>query len=169
MRADADVHSYRSVRKRRVEHWAHCHLPSEHQTRGTMRYADHASEQTHLSTLTREFDSSVFGDDAPSVWSEHVGLPSVDFPSPGIAVISGHEAGGAVMRQPNLYSSGPKALYFGSDTGAIPLQIDPPHHTPYRKVLDLLFAPKRVAEKEPELVALANDLIDGFIQRGEVD
>ena len=60
-------------------------------------------------------------------------------------------------------------MFFGSDTGAIPLQVDPPEHSRYRKMLDPLFAPRRMAEREPELTVLANDLIDGFIARGQCD
>ena len=36
-------------------------------------------------------------------------------------------------------------------------------------MLDPLFAPRRMAEREPELTVLANDLIDGFIARGQCD
>ena len=134
-----------------------------------MRYQEHVAEQEALTTMSRDVDPSVWGDDAAVIWAELSTTTTVEFPSPHIAVVAGHGEVDAVLHQPNLYSSGPKALYFGSETGAIPLQMDPPNHSPYRKVLDLLFAPKRVAEKESELERLANQLIDGFIDRGEVD
>jgi len=51
----------------------------------------------------------------------------------------------------------------------IPLQIDPPEHKKYRKLLDPLFSPRKMALLDDEVSALVNDLIDGFIDRGEVD
>ena len=51
----------------------------------------------------------------------------------------------------------------------IPLQIDPPDHKKYRKILDPLFAPRRMAEIEPPVTALVNELIDGFADRTEIN
>ena len=44
----------------------------------------------------------------------------------------------------------------------IPLQIDPPDHKKYRKILDPLFAPQQMALLEEPVTKLVNDLIDGF-------
>ena len=51
----------------------------------------------------------------------------------------------------------------------IPLQIDPPEHKKYRKLLDPIFAPRKMAAMDEEVAELVNHLIDGFIERGEVD
>ena len=51
----------------------------------------------------------------------------------------------------------------------IPLQIDPPDHKKFRKLLDPIFAPRKMAAMEDEVAALVNHLIDGFIDAGEVD
>ena len=51
----------------------------------------------------------------------------------------------------------------------IPLQIDPPEHKKFRKLLDPLFAPRKMALFDDEVSSLVNHLIDGFIDRGEVD
>ncbi|MHB8671396.1 MAG: cytochrome P450 [Acidimicrobiales bacterium] len=51
----------------------------------------------------------------------------------------------------------------------IPLQIDPPEHLKYRKLLDPLFAPRPMTAMEPEVERLVDDLIDTFIERGECD
>ncbi len=56
-----------------------------------------------------------------------------------------------VLQDPGTFSSNPGAMFFGSDTGAIPLQVDPPEHSRYRKMLDPLFAPRRMAEREQDL------------------
>ncbi|MCW2495316.1 cytochrome P450 [Jatrophihabitans sp.] len=57
----------------------------------------------------------------------------------------------------------------GSQKAMIPIEIDGAEHRKYRQVLDPLFAPARVGELEPLLRRAANDLIDEFIEAGEVD
>lgn len=51
----------------------------------------------------------------------------------------------------------------------IPLQIDPPEHSRYRKLLDPVFAPRSVALLEPDVMSATNDLIDRFYAKGECD
>lgn len=51
----------------------------------------------------------------------------------------------------------------------IPLQVDPPEHKKYRRILDPLFAPQRMNRLEERLVAHANSLIDSFAGRDEID
>jgi len=51
----------------------------------------------------------------------------------------------------------------------IPLQIDPPKHVKYRRILDPLFAPKKMALLEDEVVGLVKDLVDKFAARGSCD
>ena len=49
----------------------------------------------------------------------------------------------------------------------IPLNVDPPLHSKYRKLLDPLFAPKRMDEQEEDITRRVGALIDGFIEAGE--
>ena len=51
----------------------------------------------------------------------------------------------------------------------LPLELDPPLHGPYRKALAPLFSPHAVTELAPWLLALADQLIDAIIERGEGD
>lgn len=51
----------------------------------------------------------------------------------------------------------------------IPLEIDPPHHRKYRALVDPLVSPKAVAQLEQSIRALANELIDKFIDKGECE
>jgi cytochrome P450 len=51
----------------------------------------------------------------------------------------------------------------------IPLDLDGPEHTKYRKLLDPLFSPTKVARLEPAVRKLAGELIDTFIGEGQVD
>src|SRR3954454_3077398 len=74
-------------------------------------------------------------------------------------------------RRPDVCSSAATqtTLAMGTLRPLIPLQIDPPDHVKYRKILDPLFAPRRMAELDAPVAALVNDLIDGFVDRGECD
>jgi cytochrome P450 len=44
--------------------------------------------------------------------------------------------------------------------------VDPPEHVKYRKILDPLFAPRRMDAIEDDVTVRVNRLIDGFIDRG---
>ena len=59
--------------------------------------------------------------------------------------------------------------FLGSNRPAIPLGLDGPEHTKYRRLLDPVFTAKRVAPLADQVRALANQMIDGFIDRHEVD
>jgi cytochrome P450 len=48
----------------------------------------------------------------------------------------------------------------------LPIGIDPPDHLKYRKLLDPLFAPKRMDAIEADVAARVNRFIDGFEERG---
>jgi cytochrome P450 len=73
------------------------------------------------------------------------------------------------LRHPEIFSSNMDAVDLKNKRPMIPLQIDPPEHKKFRKLLDPLFAPRKMALLEDEVSALVNRLIDGFIDRGEVD
>jgi cytochrome P450 len=73
------------------------------------------------------------------------------------------------FRHPEVYSSNMSAVELGNIRPLIPLQIDPPEQKKFRKILDPIFAPKQMALLEDSLVKLVNDLIDGFIDKGELD
>jgi cytochrome P450 len=57
----------------------------------------------------------------------------------------------------------------GSEEPVIPLGVDPPLHSEYRRLLDPLFSRRRMAELEPSVAAHVNRIIDGFIDQGECD
>jgi cytochrome P450 len=58
-------------------------------------------------------------------------------------------------------------LGLGNIRPLIPLNVDPPMHSKYRKLLDPLFAPKRMDEQEEDIRRRVNGFIDAFIDRGE--
>ena len=132
-------------------------------------FEDQSPESSVRTVLAADFDQCVWGVDAREVWRALSEAGPVVTPKPGMVVVTTTPAVQQVLQDPGTFSSNPAAMFFGSDTGAIPLQVDPPEHSRYRKMLDPLFAPRRMAEREPELTVLANDLIDGFIARGHCD
>ena len=73
------------------------------------------------------------------------------------------------LRHPDIFSSNMDAVDLKNKRPMIPLQIDPPEHKKFRKLLDPLFAPRKMALLDDQVSALANRLIDRFIDRGEVD
>ena len=84
----------------------------------------------------------------------------------GVVVTTTRAAAERVYRNPQIYSS-----KFGPIGGAhrplIPIEIDPPDHHMYRKLLDPMFAPRTIHSLEPTITNLVNELIDGFIADGE--
>src|SRR6516225_3227295 len=61
------------------------------------------------------------------------------------------------------------AVDLGNIRPMIPLQIDPPEHAKYRRIMDPLFTPREMARREPGVSELVNEMIDRFADRGECD
>jgi len=74
-----------------------------------------------------------------------------------------------VLRNPAMFSSNMSAVDLQNVRPLIPLQIDPPDQKKYRRILDPLFAPKKMAEIEGPVTAMANQLIDDFGDRTDVN
>jgi cytochrome P450 len=72
------------------------------------------------------------------------------------------------LRNPGLYSS-EDLVEQGNSLPLIPLNIDPPDHAAYRKLLDPLFAPRRIDALEADIAARVNQFLDGFVDRGSCD
>ena len=75
----------------------------------------------------------------------------------------------AVNRHPAVLGQGGRGSILGSSSALIPLELDGPDHVKYRKLLDPLFAPKRVAHLEVSFRSLAAELIDSFSHEQTVD
>jgi cytochrome P450 len=88
----------------------------------------------------------------------------------GVGVVVSSRAGvEQVLRDPAAFSSNMSAHDLKTERPLIPLQIDPPAHRKYRRILDPLFAPQRMKALEEPVARLVNDLIDGFVDDGEID
>jgi cytochrome P450 len=73
------------------------------------------------------------------------------------------------LKHPEVFSSRAEAIDIGQEHDLIPLQIDPPLHTKYRRFLAEWFNTKAIAPLEPEVRKLVNELLDGIAPRGECD
>jgi cytochrome P450 len=74
-----------------------------------------------------------------------------------------------VLRQPETFSSNTDAADLKTRRPLIPLQIDPPDHRKYRKILDPLFSPRRMQQLAEPISHVVNELMDGFIEDDEID
>ncbi len=73
------------------------------------------------------------------------------------------------LRHPEVFSSAPGAVNIGQEHPLIPLQVDPPDHAKYRRMLDPEFSPIKMRALEPDVRALVHRLVDGFADRGTCD
>lgn len=73
------------------------------------------------------------------------------------------------LRHPEIFSSAADALSIGQEQPLIPLQVDPPEHTKYRRLLNPEFVPRKVAELEADIRVLVDEIIDTFAARGHCD
>src|ERR1700744_1338952 len=87
---------------------------------------------------------------------------------PGSVVLSRLTDIEMALKRTELFSS-MDAVDLGNIRPLIPLQIDPPEHAKYRRILDPLFTPREMARREPRVTERVNEMIDRFADRGECD
>ena len=101
-------------------------------------------------------------------------------------LVCSYEAVDHVFRHPELFSNcseqriqpfdwpGPEGVppeSLGPRTGRVlnVIELDPPHHKPRRERMFSLIKPARLTSMRPWITELVDTLIDGFIDRGEVE
>lgn len=74
----------------------------------------------------------------------------------------------AALQQPELFSSSATGIpaHVSRKEKLAPLELDPPEHTAYRRVIAPLFAPKAVTARTAAISETCADLIDGLADRG---
>ncbi|GAA0603618.1 cytochrome P450 [Sporichthya brevicatena] len=87
----------------------------------------------------------------------------------GYYILTRHDDIVTAFQRPELYSS--RRLQPGPPIPfqMIPIMLDPPEHTKWRRALGSYFTPKRAEELRPRVRAVANELIDAVAERGECD
>ena len=56
-----------------------------------------------------------------------------------------------------------------TEVPGIPIEVDPPAHTDYRKAVSSFFSRAEINKLEPDVTRVANDLIDSFLEHGSCD
>jgi len=77
----------------------------------------------------------------------------------------------SAMQQHELFSSHPIGIpaHVSRKEKMVPLELDPPDHTAYRRVIAPLFAPKAVTARTAAIGRSCGELIDGLVGRGECE
>jgi cytochrome P450 len=98
-------------------------------------------------------------------YAELIAAGGVVSPTEGFTVVASRAAVDEVFRDPAKFTSR-DLVQLGNVRPLIPLSVDPPEHKKYRRILDPLFAPKKMDEIEGDVAARMNRFIDAFIDRG---
>jgi cytochrome P450 len=89
-------------------------------------------------------------------------------PMAGVGVGASRDIADHVLRHHEVFSSAID-LNLGNTRPLIPLNVDPPRHAKFRKLLDPLFTPRKMEAQEADITARVNRYIDTFIDDGEVN
>jgi cytochrome P450 len=96
---------------------------------------------------------------------------------PGFWAVTRHADVDAVGRDPKTFSSEPTIMIPDPAQGSgiefgdhkMMLMMDPPAHTQFRKIISREFTKGPALEMKPRIAALAKQIVDGVIERGECD
>lgn len=73
------------------------------------------------------------------------------------------------LRTPEIYSSRKAFDMLGSPLPLVPISLDPPEHTRFRKILQPFFSPNTLAKMLPSLQKQAVTMIDGIVANGRCE
>ena len=72
------------------------------------------------------------------------------------------------LRHPEAFTSAGGNLNLGEQP-LLPLEVDPPQHTAYRRLLNPRFVPREIERLEPAIRGVVVELMDAFVDRGSCD
>ncbi len=135
-----------------------------------MSYTQEPASGAAASAIDDIFDVAAANDPIPAYRKVHAECPVARTPGMfGDGVwITRYEDVMWAFKHPEVFSS-QDVVKVGNEVPLIPLSVDPPDHAKYRRLLDPQFSPRKMAELEPEMRKLVDEIIDGFIDRGECD
>jgi cytochrome P450 len=84
-----------------------------------------------------------------------------------VVLLSRYEDVLFALRHPEAFTSA-SGLNLGEQP-LLPLEVDPPVHTGYRRILNPQFVPREIEKLAPEVRAGVRDLLDTFAERGSCD
>lgn len=82
-------------------------------------------------------------------------------------MISRYEDVVFALRHPEIFSSADNVGL--AEQPMIPVEVDPPRHTAYRRLLNPQFVPREIERLGPEVRRIVNELIDTFAPKGACD
>jgi len=87
----------------------------------------------------------------------------------GFAFLAKNDDIFAAEQDPETFSVTPTMLLpdLGIDFPMVPIDVDPPEHTGYRKILQSLFTPMNIAKLEPGMVETARELADDVVRQAK--
>jgi cytochrome P450 len=94
---------------------------------------------------------------------------------PGFLALTGYDEVQAVSRDSATWSSQAKGVSYEispedeSSLGLMMLQMDPPRHTKFRKLINKGFTPRHVTRLNDHIADMARQIVDDVIERGECD
>lgn len=120
--------------------------------------------------FVRLFAPAVADDPHPTYAAMRTGCPVArgDLAGQPVALISRYDDVHWALRHPEHFTSAGGVLGLGEQP-LIPLEVDPPLHTDYRRILNPHFTPRAIAALEPEVRRIVRELLDGFAERGRCD
>jgi cytochrome P450 len=107
-----------------------------------------------------------FAHDRNAAWHTLLASGKVAVSDAGVYFLSGADVVEAAATHPGLFSSQGAFDVIGSPFPMVPIAVDPPEHSRYRRVLDKFFGPRRMAERAPELRKQVGELIDQITASG---
>jgi cytochrome P450 len=152
-----------AIKTRRGDSWpdvpAHVPLELVHE----LDYLDPNTRVDPFSTTEHIFE------ELPPVFFNPIWAPAL---YKGAWVVTRYEDIREVYQNEQLYSTEGAAGFqklMGETFRMIPLAVDPPEHAKYRLLLNPWFSPKAITAMEPRIRGVINELIDGFVDKGECD
>lgn len=95
--------------------------------------------------------------------------PAIPMDDIGMTIVGNHVDIREILDHPEIYSSNADTVQIGQVRPLVPLQIDPPQHKNYRKILDPIFAPRKVALMEDQVRELVRELVEKVAAENHVN
>jgi hypothetical protein len=90
----------------------------------------------------------------------------------GFWMLAGYRDVYEALHETELFSSYPNPIpgeMIASQRAVIPLEIDPPNHANYRRILAPFFTVRKIASLERDMRRIVNELIDPIIEKGHCE
>jgi cytochrome P450 len=118
--------------------------------------------------------ASTFYDEAPvaenrTAAMEYLRGPGEVYRAGDMWYLTSYDAVRYAQKHPEVFSSARAFDAISNLVTMVPIAIDPPAHSHYRRMLDPLFGPKRIDRIESSLRGQVRAHIDGFVDKGTCD